>query len=191
MFLLKKSKVVAFCFRCVIIMFDIEQFGSEQFDIEQMRGVVMEENGLKIGVEIRKLDNTIHRTITYCAKMAGMDEITLMHGWIIRYLHENIGKDVFQKDIEQKFSINRSTVTNIIQLMEKKGFIVRESVDYDARLKKVMLTAKAVETHQKMERLAKEMDEMLITGISAEEMEVFLRVMNKIKENAGKEKFDD
>ena len=151
----------------------------------------MEENGLKIGVEIRKLDNTIHRTITYCAKMAGMDEITLMHGWIIRYLHENIGKDVFQKDIEQKFSINRSTVTNIIQLMEKKGFIVRESVDYDARLKKVMLTAKAVETHQKMERLAKEMDEMLITGISAEEMEVFLRVMNKIKENAGKEKFDD
>lgn len=151
----------------------------------------MEEKELKIGVEIRKLDNTIHRAIAYCARMAGMDEVTQMHGWIIRYLYENIGKDVFQKDIEQKFSINRSTVTNIIQLMEKKGFIARESVKYDARLKKVVLTEKAVETHQKMEYLAKQMDEMLIADISAEEMEVFLRVMNKIKENAGKEKFDD
>ena len=80
----------------------------------------MEKENLKIGVEIKKLNNTVHRAITYYAKMSGMDEVTLMHGWIIQYLYENREKEVFQKDIEQQFSICRSTVTNIIQLMEKK-----------------------------------------------------------------------
>ena len=32
---------------------------------------------------------------------------------------------VFQRDIEREFSITRSTVTNILQLMERKGYIQR------------------------------------------------------------------
>lgn len=42
---------------------------------------------------------------------------------------------IFQKDLETEFCIGRSTVTNILNLMEKKGFVRRESVSYDARLK--------------------------------------------------------
>ena len=145
---------------------------------------------LKIGLEIHKLDNTMHRAITYAAKKAGMDEVTLMHGWIIRYLAENKERDVFQKDIEQRFSVGRSTVTTIIQLMEKKGYVIRESVEYDARLKKVNLTAKGKETHEKMEYLARLLDQQFISDISDDEMEVFLKVMNKIIKNAGKEIFD-
>ena len=146
----------------------------------------MEINNLKIGVEIRRLDNTVHRAITYYAKMAGMDEVTLMHGWIVRYLSENKDRDVFQKNIEQKFSIGRSTVTSLIQLMEKKGYIARESVEYDARLKKVVLTDKGRQTHDKMECLVEEFEQKLVENISDEEMEVFLKVMNKIKENVQK-----
>lgn len=146
----------------------------------------MENENLKIGVEIKKLNNTVHRAITYCAKMAGMDEVTLMHGWIIQYLYENSGREVFQKDIEQQFSICRSTVTNIIQLMEKKGYIARESVGHDARLKKVILTDKGMGTHDKMECLAWHLDRQLVDGITEEEMEVFFSVMNKIEMNAVK-----
>lgn len=146
----------------------------------------MERKDLKIGMEIKKLDNTVHRAITCYAKKSGMDEVTLMHGWIIRYLAENSEKEVFQKDIEQKFSICRSTVTNIIQLMEKKGYIARESVEHDARLKKVILTDKGKETHSKMEFLAEQLEHRLVEDISGEEMEVFLKVVNKIQENAQK-----
>ena len=146
----------------------------------------MKKENVKIGVEIKKLNNTVYRAITYYAKMAGMDEVTLMHGWIIQYLYENREKEVFQKDIEQQFSICRSTVTNIIQLMEKKGYIARESVGHDARLKKVVLTEKGVETHDKMECLAWHLDQQLVEGISEEEMEVFFSVMNRIETNATK-----
>ena len=98
----------------------------------------------KIGFEIRRLDHMLGRNMQAHVRAAGIDEVTLMHGWIIRYLYTNQDKDVFQKDIEQYFSIGRSTVTNIIQLMERKGYIARESVEHDARLKKVVLTEKGI-----------------------------------------------
>ena len=54
-----------------------------------------------------------------CEK-SGVDEVTMMHGWIIRYLYENREQDIFQKDIEQRFAVGRSTVTNLLQLMERR-----------------------------------------------------------------------
>ena len=56
--------------------------------------------------------------------------------------------DVFQRDIENAFSIRKSTVSKIIKLMENKDLIRRESVEYDARLKKIVLTDKAIEIHK-------------------------------------------
>ena len=63
-----------------------------------------------------------------------------MQGWIIGYLYQNRDKEVFQRDIQEQFSIRRSTVTGILQLMEKNGLITRSSVERDARLKKLELT---------------------------------------------------
>ena len=75
------------------------------------------------------------RNLMAAARERGVDELTAMHGWILGYLCRNEDKDIFQKDIEAEFKICRSTVTNILKLMEKKGYIRRESVPYDARLK--------------------------------------------------------
>ena len=117
-------------------------------------------------------------------KAEGIDEITLMNGWIIRYLYENKEKDVFQKDLEKQFSINRSTVTGIIKVMEKKGLICRANVEHDARLKKVSLTEKGVEAHEKIEKMISLMNRQVIAGIGDAELEVFLHVIEKLRENA-------
>ena len=47
------------------------------------------------------------------------------------------------------FGVNRSTVTSIVKLMEKKGYIERENVPGDARLKKLILTPLGEEMHFK------------------------------------------
>jgi len=141
----------------------------------------------RIGFEIRKLDHMLARNLQARVKTAGIDEVTLMHGWIIRYLYANQDKDVFQKDIERYFSIGRSTVTNIIQLMEKKGFIIRESVEYDARLKKVVLTKKGIQNHESLERLIESLDNSLIEGITDEELLVFHSVVGKLTANLMRE----
>ena len=122
----------------------------------------------KIGFEIRRLDHMLGRNMQAHVRAAGIDEVTLMHGWIIRYLYTNQDKDVFQKDIEQYFSIGRSTVTNIIQLMERKGYIARESVEHDARLKKVVLTEKGIRNQEMLEDLVESLDTRLVDGITDE-----------------------
>lgn len=50
----------------------------------------------KIGFEIRRLDHMLGRNMQAHVRAAGIDEVTLMHGWIIRYLYTNQDKDVFQ-----------------------------------------------------------------------------------------------
>ena len=100
-------------------------------------------------------------------------------------MYENRGRDVFQRDIEKAFSISRSTVTVTLQLMEKNGLICRESVAQDARLKRIVLTQKAVDLHRQIEEDISGFEEMLAQGIPDEDQETFLRVAQKMRENLG------
>lgn len=81
----------------------------------------------------------MHRKMLESAAKNGVDKVTIMHGWIIAYLYNNQDNDIFQKNLESEFSISRSSVTNILQLMEKKGYIKRESVEMMQDLKKLCL----------------------------------------------------
>ena len=81
-----------------------------------------------LGLEIHRLEKMMARRRGYSAAHQDADCLTGMHGYLIRYLYENRGRDVFQRDIEKAFSISRSTVTVTLQLMEKNGLICRESV---------------------------------------------------------------
>lgn len=137
----------------------------------------------KIGLEIRKLNHEMNRNLELQVKAEGIDEVTLMHGWIMRYLYENREKEIYQKDIEKHFSIGRSTVTSIIQLMEKKGFIERQAVQSDARLKKVLLTGKGEKTHETIEALIIQLNQNMMEGIEPEELQTFLEVLSKIRQN--------
>ncbi|MBQ6387652.1 MAG: MarR family transcriptional regulator [Ruminococcus sp.] len=93
-----------------------------------------------IGVEIKGVDHLMQREMLKSAAQMGIDKVTVMHGWIIGYLMSHDEEDVYQRDIESYFSIARSTVTNIVQCMEKKGYVKRVSIDSDARFKKLLLT---------------------------------------------------
>lgn len=151
----------------------------------------MEEKRITIGQEIHRIDHMIDRYLLLRVRASGMDENTLMHGWIMRYLYENRERDIYQKDIEKAFSIGRSTVTGIIQLLERKGYVCRESVACDARLKKVMLTDVGIKNNESIRSIISAMDQMLEEGIEEEEFRVFYRVLDKIKENLKKNYHDN
>lgn len=138
----------------------------------------------RVGYEVKRLDHLMSRCVEAGVKDEGIDQITLMNGWIIRYLYENRGNDVFQRDLEKHCSIGRSTVTGIIQLMEKKGLIRREAVEYDARLKKVILTEKGINGHEKIEEMIEKINRKIVEGITDDELEMFLCVIEKMRKNA-------
>ena len=137
----------------------------------------------RVGPAIHRLNHMMNRNITAHVRMLGIDEVSVTNGWIIRYLYENRDRDIFQKDIEKRFSIGRSTVTNTIQLMEKKGYIRRDAVESDARLKKVVLTELGMELHNSMRKVGEELDERTLEGISDEELCTFFEVIEKLEKN--------
>lgn len=136
----------------------------------------------RIGFEIRCINNLFKRYIEL-NKPPELDETTGIHGWAIKYLYENRDKEIFQKDFETRFSIRRSTATNMLKLMEAKGLIERVSVPKDARLKKIVLTGKAIKIHKQIEKNIMDFEKQLSRGLSEEEMETFFRILDKIKNN--------
>lgn len=144
----------------------------------------------RVAPKIRRLDHMLARIMEAYARENKVDEVTLMHGWIIRYLSEQGDEEeVFQKDVEKKFGIGRSTVTNIIQLMEKKGYLQREAVERDARLKKLVLTEKGRNHHRQMECLINQISTATTEGITDEELDMFFQVIHKLEDNIVQQKF--
>lgn len=134
-----------------------------------------------ISAEIRILSNLIRRKTfdNDCLNEIGV--ILGSQGYIIKYLSENLNSDIYQKDIEKKFKIRRSTVTSALNRMEKAEFIKRESVEFDNRLKKITLTEKGLSVHRYIENRINEIEKDLENSLSKEEMDKFFSIIKKLQ----------
>lgn len=92
-------------------------------------------------------------------------------------------EDVFQKDIEEEYSLRPSTATELLKQMEKSGLIVREPVSYDNRLKKIVLTDKALQYKQQVVDDLTRLEQSLIKGIPKEDLRMFINVIEKMMDN--------
>ena len=128
------------------------------------------------------MNNLIFRKIGQIARTNVVEAVTPMHGWIMEYLYRHSETPVFQRDIEREFSITRSTVTNILQLMERKGYIERQSVPRDARLKRLVLTEEGALLHEKTMHSLHQTDEFVSGLLTPEENAELLRLLNKLRE---------
>ena len=135
-----------------------------------------------IPAQIRRVDNLIFRKINQFARENGVEQATPMHGWIIGYLYRHRDAAVFQRDNAREFSITRSTVTNILQLMERKGYIERRSVPQDARLKQLVLTEEGIRFHENTIRSFHQTDDYVAGLLTEEENTELLRLLSKLRE---------
>ena len=67
--------------------------------------------------------------------------------------------------------------------MEKNGLITREPVPYDARLKRIVMTEKAISLHKSVKEDIDLAEERITKGISAEELELLRSVLSRIRDN--------
>ena len=110
--------------------------------------------------------------------------ITGVQSRVMHYILEH-GQDgpVFQRDVEAAFNLSRSTTTNILQLMEKNGIIRREGVDYDARLKRLVPTEKAVQMEEQVRECARLLEQRITRGLTDEQRAQFLHTAACMAEN--------
>lgn len=142
----------------------------------------MNKDKLKLGLDINKINHIISRKVDAAVINAIDDNLTVSQAYVIDFIY-NIekNKDIFQKDLEKKFDLKRSSVSLMLNNMEKSGLIQRVPVAEDARLKKIVLTEKSIELNEKISNAIDSIENKLSKDLTEEEIKVFYRVLNKIR----------
>ncbi|MCI8831634.1 MAG: winged helix-turn-helix transcriptional regulator [Lachnospiraceae bacterium] len=128
---------------------------------------------------VSKLSNQLRRKLDM---LSSRKEFSGSQGRTLHFLLAQT-QDVFQKDIEEEYGIRPSTATELLKQMEKNGLVVREPVAYDNRLKKIVLTDKALIYRQQVIEDLTELEKKLVKDISEADLEIFFQVIEKMMDN--------
>ena len=110
--------------------------------------------------------------------------VTAVQCSLIGFIFEsNKNGSVYAKDIESRFNMRRATVAEILSLMEKNGLIERKARSEDARLKEIRLTNKSLEIKNSIEKAIKKVEKDLKKGLSEEELQDFMHIIEKMSKN--------
>lgn len=137
----------------------------------------------RVVLEFRSLNNMIRRFFEFSSHKKEIESVTGNNGWIIAFLADNADREIFQKDIEEHFTITRSTTSKVLSLMEQKGLIRRMAVSQDARLKKIELTDKAHDIRKIMLDDREKLENTLMKGFTEDEAELLVNYLKRMKEN--------
>lgn len=129
------------------------------------------------------MTNMIRRFFEFSSHKKEIETITGNNGWIIGFLADNSDREIFQRDIENYFTITRSTTSKVLSLMEQKGLIRRVAVSQDARLKKIELTDKAHDISRIMLDDREKLESTLMNGFTEDEAALLVSYLTRMKEN--------
>ena len=140
--------------------------------------------GKNIFNSIKELEKGIVRKImseTSHDEMYSKPSIAQMQ--IIKYILKHDGKTIYQRDLEEVFNLRRATISGILKTMEKNNVIIRVCDPNDARGKIVILSDDAKKFFKEKETLFKKIETVLKKDISKEELEIFYKVILKMRDN--------
>lgn len=123
----------------------------------------------------RHLDNAISGAVEHES-----EAISGRNFWILHYLDSHRDQDVFQKDLERVFKIRRSTVSKTVELMEQKQLLVRESVNGDARKKRLRLTPKADTVLREVAKAVDTLERDVRAAFSPQDYDTFMRLLREM-----------
>lgn len=134
---------------------------------------------MNICFEIKIIDNLIMRKII---KSNNLEKglIPPGQGRIIKYLVDHQDNDVYQKDLEKEMLLRKSTLSGILDTMEKNELIKRENI---GKSNKIVLLPKSIYFSDKVKEKINNFEKEIEKGISSQELVLFMNVLNKIKKN--------
>lgn len=115
-------------------------------------------------------------------------DITNQQARIVGFISDNQikGKNISQKDIELAMGLKGSSITSLMQGLERKGFILRTSSAHDARTKELILTDKGQALIDEFNEVFIETEERITHGMTEEQRETFLQMLQHVNKNVGK-----
>lgn len=130
-----------------------------------------------------------HRIIEKRMSDLGLSSIqSRMLGYL--YFQSRQKKKVLQKELEEEFKIRKSSVTSVIQILEKKGLVRRISVQKDARQKELVLTEEGIAVQKMVLKRLDELENMVNEVMTPEEKELWLACVRKIETRLEEAEYD-
>lgn len=137
-----------------------------------------------IANELKKLEIEVGKKIFSITKENRMNfPPSPLQAKITKYLVENHGKEIYQRDLEEVMGVSKATISGALLTMEKNQIIERVASQNDARQKKIVLTSKSNDVYKEVKEVFKILNAELVKDISEEELKTFLNVINKMKSN--------
>lgn len=134
-----------------------------------------------LGLEVRILSNLIYNKLNQLTMET--EGVSVHQCWILQYLTENQDKEVYQKDIEQLFSIKRATANQMLRSLEAKGYIRRTLSADDARRNILTVTKDGAEACAHLAGNLYQFMLKLHGDIPREELEQFQTTLRKLWHN--------
>ena len=131
-------------------------------------------------MEIKGINNLVHQELNN-AKGRPPHPGTMMQKMFLGYLDAHRDRDVYQKDLEATFHIRRSTASGILQIMVRDGLLVREPVEGDARLKRLVLTPIAQEQLSQMQQDLLRVENKATAALTKQELETLFTLLDKVR----------
>lgn len=112
----------------------------------------------------------------------GLDDLIPSHGNILTALYENDGT-LTMKKIAETIGKDKSTITPLVNKLVELGYITKEKNQLDKRVTYIILTNKGKQMQEKFSNISNEVYRAAYKGFSAEEKEVFLRLLKQLNNN--------
>lgn len=134
-----------------------------------------------IGLEIKKLHNLVTRNFEKSAESAG---VTRVQARVLHFIcMTSQSRDCFQKDVEKEFNLQSPSATELIKRLVNLGYLERVSLSQDKRFKKLHVTEIGKEKMHQVYQQILYYEQVVTTGVSDEQLELFFSVIDKMKQN--------
>jgi len=133
------------------------------------------------GFLISKIHQISARIFARMLKQYGIEDINPAQGRIMFALWQNDGIAI--NDLSKETSLSKSTLTSMLDRLEKNGFLRREPSNRDRRKIYIWRTEKDKSFQKQYVRVSEKMTDMVYQGFTEEEMENFERMLKRIFDN--------
>ena len=138
------------------------------------------ENEITLGMLIGQVHRLSTKRFVQNSHTHGL-EISLDQWLVLGPVWKNDG--ISQKDIAEYCGKDKTSVTKIIDTLEKKNLVVRVTDQLDHRVKRVVLSQKGRELFLSALPVMAQTRDELRSGISDKEIEALKSILNKIYKN--------
>ena len=127
--------------------------------------------------------NLLHRLATNFPQKERPSGMTISQLSVLGFLSFHQDQDIYQRDVENFFKLRRSTISSLLNTLERKQLIRRTPVSHDARLKKLELTEQGHQSSYYVYHTFSQMNDLMIQGLSPEEVQTLVTILGKIEDN--------